>query len=168
MLTGKARGSNAVLLPPRDRAFIGSSILLVSALAWGYLAHLDHQMSSATGSAAGMARMGMAAAVPWRAADVLFTFAMWTVMMVAMMSATATPMLLLVAAIHGRRAEHAASMAALPFGLGYLAVWLGFSACATLAQWALHDAALLSPAMATVSPRLAGALLVGAGLFQLT
>jgi len=30
------------------------------------------------------------------------------------------------------------------FGLGYLVVWLAFSACATGAQWALHERALLS------------------------
>ena len=42
------------------------------------------------------------------------------------------------------------------FGLGYIIVWVGFSACAALAQWALHEAAMLSPAMAASSPRLAG------------
>jgi predicted metal-binding membrane protein len=39
----------------------------------------------------------------------------------------------------------------LSFGLGYFAVWLGFSACAAMAQWALHQGALLSLAMANSS-----------------
>jgi len=36
------------------------------------------------------------------------------------------------------------------------------------AQWLLHAGALLSPAMAASSPRIAGAILIGAGLYQLT
>ena len=54
------------------------------------------------------------------------------------------------------------------FGLGYLMVWLAFSACATAAQWALHDGALLSPTMATSSTPVAGVILVAAGAYQLT
>ena len=54
------------------------------------------------------------------------------------------------------------------FGLGYVTVWVGFSACAALAQWGLHQRALLSPAMAASSPYLAGAILIAAGAYQLT
>jgi predicted metal-binding membrane protein len=54
------------------------------------------------------------------------------------------------------------------FGLGYILVWTGFSACAALAQWALREAAMLTPMMAASSPRLAGAILIGAGAYQLT
>jgi len=54
------------------------------------------------------------------------------------------------------------------FGLGYLAVWTGFSACAAIAQEALHRAALLSGGMAASSPRVAGAILIAAGAYQLT
>jgi predicted metal-binding membrane protein len=45
---------------------------------------------------------------------------------------------------------------------------VGFSIAAALVQWVLHDAALLSPMMAASNPRVAGAILVGAGLYQLT
>jgi predicted metal-binding membrane protein len=54
------------------------------------------------------------------------------------------------------------------FFLGYLAVWTVFSAVATLAQWGLHKAALLSPTMAATSPVLNGGLLLAAGVFQWT
>jgi predicted metal-binding membrane protein len=54
------------------------------------------------------------------------------------------------------------------FLFGYLAVWTGFSAVATLAEWGLHQAALLSPAMAATSPTLNGGLLIAAGVFQWT
>src|SRR6266542_4426778 len=47
-------------------------------------------------------------------------------------------------------------------------VWTGFSVGATLAQYGLHQAAMLSPAMASSSSRLTGAILVAAGAYQLT
>ena len=115
-----------------------------------------------------MAAMGMTMDKPWTAADAFFTFAMWAVMMVGMMAGTAMPMLLLFAGAQAGRAERGAPLGALIFGLGYLAVWTGFSALATLAQWTLHKAAMLSPAMKTSSPRLAGVILLAAGAYQLT
>jgi predicted metal-binding membrane protein len=88
---------------------------------------------------------------------------MWVVMMVGMMAPAAVPMLLLFAGVNaGRRGN------VLAFGFGYFAVWTGFSALATFAQWALHQAAMLSPPMKTASPRLAGVILLGAGAYQLT
>lgn len=115
-----------------------------------------------------MMEMGMRMDAPWRVADVFLTFAMWAVMMVGMMSAAAAPVLLLFAATRARREERGVPPAVLMFGLGYVTVWMAFSLCATVTQWALHRAALLSPAMAVASPRFAGALLVAAGVYQLT
>ena len=154
-------------MPLRDNILIVSSIVLIAALAWAYLVLLQQRMSPSGAPAATMAGMGMMDA-PWRTTDVLFTLTMWFVMMVGMMSPAAAPVLLLFAATRARRAERGAPTAVLLFGLGYFTVWLGFSACATLAQWALHDAALLSPAMAAASGRVAGALLIAAGAYQLT
>ena len=54
------------------------------------------------------------------------------------------------------------------FLLGYLLVWTGFSALATLAQWGLHSAALLSPMMVSTSSVMGGVLLLAAGIFQWT
>jgi predicted metal-binding membrane protein len=70
--------------------------------------------------------------------------------------------------MQARRDRHGVHIAVLVFGLGYLAIWLGFSAAAALAQAALHQAALLSPAMKIASARLSGAILIGAGVYQLT
>ena len=47
-------------------------------------------------------------------------------------------------------------------------VWAGFSVAATLAQWGLHEVALLSPMMVGTSSTLGGLLLLAAGLFQWT
>ena len=115
-----------------------------------------------------MMGMGMRMNAPWASADFFFTFTMWTVMMIGMMTPSATPVLLVFAASHVRRAERGVPVAVGAFGLGYIGVWAGFSAIATLAQWALHQTALLSPLMATTSPRLAAALVIAAGIYQLT
>ena len=146
----------------RDRVFIASCIVLITALAWAYLIHLDRGMSSST------AKMGMVIDAPWTGLDVFFTFTMWSVMMVGMMATAAAPVLLVFSQTRAARVEGSASPSVVLFGLGYLAVWLGFSAFAALTQFALHQAAFLSPTMSVFSPRLAGAILIGAGVYQLT
>jgi predicted metal-binding membrane protein len=155
-------------LSRRDRVLIAGCIVVVTALAWAYLLHLDQRTTASAASQATMAEMGMVVNVPWRAYEVVFTFTMWAVMMVGMMGPSAAPVLLLFAEMQARRAGQGAPRFALAFGLGYLAVWAGFSACAALAQWALHEATLLSATMATSSPWIGGAILVGAGAYQLS
>lgn len=155
-------------LPARDKVLILSCITLITVLAWIYLLHLEHQMSSAIAQSNMMAAMGMAMNAPWTTTDLLLTFAMWSVMMVGMMGPSAAPMILLFAAAQSRRKGPSASKAAGIFGLGYIFVWAAFSAVATLAQWALHETALLSATMAVSSPRIGGAVLIAAGLYQLT
>src|SRR5438552_1217121 len=121
--------SIAVLIR-RDRVVISASIVLVVGLAWTRLLHLDRQM---------------AMTMSWTATDAFFAFIMWTVMMAAMMIPSAAPVLLLFAAARSRRGARDVPTSVLVFGLGYILLWVGFSACAALAQWALHDAAMLSP-----------------------
>ena len=114
-----------------------------------------------------MADMGMTMDMPWGAVDVFFTFAMWAVMMAGMMTPSASPVMLLFAGMHRRSAQRAPGVV-LAFGLGYLFVWAVFSAGAALAQWALHQAAMLSSEMTTSSARLGGVILIAAGVYQLT
>ena len=152
----------------RDRILISTCLVVISVLAWVYLVHLDRQMSSSMDHDTMMAQMGMAMDTSWTTADMFFTFAMWAVMMVGMMAGSAAPVLLLFAAAQARRAERGVRLAVLLFGLGYITVWVGFSACAALAQWGFHETALLSPAMTATSPYLAGAILIMAGAYQLT
>lgn len=156
--------------PRRDRLVISSCIVLVIALAWAYLVYLDRQMSASMAYDTMMKEMGMAMDAPWTPAVVLLTFAMWAVMMVGMMTGTVAPVLLLFARAQAARVDRSSGTLQLPvlmFGLGYVAVWTGFSACAALAQWALHAAAMLSPAMIASTP-VSGAILVAAGAYQLT
>jgi len=148
------------------RRVIGLAIAAVTLLAWVYLFHLSRQMSAAAADETMMAAMGMAMTAPWTWTDLLLTFVMWTVMRVGMMAPSVTPVLLLAA--NAPRSERHVIPPVLLFGAGYLLVWVGFSAIATVTQWLLHAGALLSPAMAASSPRIAGAILIGAGLYQLT
>ena len=96
-------------------------------------------------------------------------FTMWWVMMAAMMLPSAAPILLLFARIN--RKEKSAGRPFIPTGIfaaGYLVAWGAFSALATGLQWALERLGLLSPMMVTTSYWLGGAILLTAGVWQLT
>jgi predicted metal-binding membrane protein len=96
-------------------------------------------------------------------------FAMWWVMMAAMMLPSAAPMLLLFARVNRKaRADERPYVPTGIFAAGYLAAWGGFSALATALQWALEQLGLLSPMMVTTSYWLGGAILVATGVWQLT
>lgn len=156
-------------LSRRDRVVIAACLTIVTALAWAYLIHLDRAMSLEMAAwcltpDSVSASMGL----PLTAVDVWFTFAMWAVMMVGMMAPAATPVVMLFAAARAGGSGRSVPAAALFFALGYVAVWTVFSAVAALAQSGLHLAAQLSMTMAASSPRLAGAILVAAGAYQLT
>ncbi|MCD9120548.1 DUF2182 domain-containing protein [Cupriavidus sp. UGS-1] len=153
-------------LRQRDRLLVWGCMLVIAALAWGYLIHLHRSMAPAADHAAMMAGMGMA--MPWTAADGLYTFAMWVVMMIGMMAPAAAPVMLIYAGLQRRRQGKRLPATVVCFGLGYLAVWVGFSAAITLVQWGLHETMLLSPAMAISSRVAGGAILSLAGLYQLT
>jgi len=98
----------------------------------------------------------------WSVGYAAVTFAMWSIMMVAMMIPSAAPVIVRVAS-----GAQGFSTAAL-FTVGYLVVWTIFSAVATTAQWAFDSAHLLSDSMAIRSGVAAGIIVVAAGLYQLT
>lgn len=103
----------------------------------------------------------------WTSLDVLMAFLMWAAMMVAMMLPSALPMIDAVATIAARRkARGDAYTPASVFVVGYLVVWIGFSAFAAVVQWTLHKAALLTPMMESASPIMAGVLFLLAGAYQ--
>ena len=160
-------GSEVSALPRRDRLVVSTCLVLVVGLAWAYLLHLDRQMSSHMAYTTAMASMAMPAESTWKAIDVFFTFEMWTVMMVGMMAGTAAPVLMLFRASAVGRTVGSGSLPVFMFALGYLAVWVGFSACAALAQWALHDASPWALPIAASRPNVGGVILVAAGAYQL-
>jgi predicted metal-binding membrane protein len=108
----------------------------------------------------------------WTPAYWLISFFMWTAMMVAMMLPSASPMLLLYALVmrqSERKAEIPdASLRIAAFAAGYLALWSLFSLFAVTTQWGLEHFGAMSAMMMLRSPVAAGALLIAAGLYQLT
>jgi predicted metal-binding membrane protein len=105
---------------------------------------------------------------PWTATEFGLRLAMWAIMMVAMMVPTAAPMTLLYAAVARKAAAPHPLASTSIFVAGYIAMWMIFSVAATLAQHALDQAALLSPMMVSRSAVFGAALLIAAGVYQLT
>jgi predicted metal-binding membrane protein len=107
--------------------------------------------------------------VVWDWPHLLLLWAMWAVMMTAMMLPTAAPLILLYAAgartnaVRGGAARRIYALAA-----GYLLVWAVFSIGATALQRILASTLVLTPMMEPATPLAAAAVLGFAGLYQLT
>jgi predicted metal-binding membrane protein len=149
----------------RDRIIVLSGLALITALSWAYVASLASEMRNMDVEA----EMTMPRMQAWGVADFGLTVGMWAVMMVAMMTPSAAPMILMFAGVNQRRREQQVSYVPTSvFLAGYLGIWAAFSVLATAAQWGLHTVSLLSPMMAITSPVLGGVLLVAAGIYQWT
>jgi predicted metal-binding membrane protein len=152
----------------RDRALIALSILTMCAVAWAYLIYLVSEMPPMA-SGPDFVSMSMPAGHTWGSADFAAMFVMWSVMMVAMMLPSATPMILLYEKIHRKRESRGKTRNPIALFIGgYLLVWIGFSVFATLTNWALHSGGLLSSMMGRVTPVVAGISLLAAGAYQWT
>jgi predicted metal-binding membrane protein len=162
----------------RDRYVVLAAVLVVTALAWGYLVWLNGHVAMPIPQMAGMAMDGMEmnqtdmgtamtpAATPW-ATDLLLAFIMWAVMMVGMMTPSVTPVILLYARVGRRAASDGTPFAATGcFVAGYFLAWTGFSLVAASAQLALRKAALLSPMLLSENHFLGAAILIVAGIYQ--
>ena len=149
----------------RDRTVVGVSLVAITALAWTYLLYLASRMGGGDMSP----DMALPQMDAWGPVELLLTFVMWSVMMVAMMIPSAAPMIMLFMKINRTRREREGStVPTATFVSGYLLVWTAFSALATLTQWGLHDAGLLSPMMRSSSSLVSGILLIAAGAYQWT
>ena len=155
------RGSIAPRLPPREQLTVYAALAAITALSWLYLVRMPMAPSDL-----GAAGARLLSVLPPKLADIWVTFIMWSVMMVAMMLPSASPMILIYAAI-ARRQSKSSGFAICIFAGAYLVIWTFFSAAATAGQYALQRASLLEGASRASS--VAGAtLLFLAGLYQLT
>ena len=168
----KASRSSVEAIFRRDRWVTISGIILLTVLSWAYL----------FGLAAGMDDMAMEGDLmssvsglmgpqlsTWSVRDFFFMFLMWSVMMVAMMLPSASPLILLHVRVNRQQEAGGDGFhGTVVFAIGYLLVWTSFSAVATLLQWGLEKLAVLSPMMASTSPLLGAGLLLAAGIYQLT
>jgi predicted metal-binding membrane protein len=130
----------------RDRIITASGLLVLAGLAWLHLLH--------------MPTMGMA--------DFGLTFLMWAVMMVAMMLPSAAPMIGMFATLERRRSGRAGLVNTGLFLTGYVVTWGAFSAVAAAGDVGLRGAGLVNGAGGRAGPFLSSAVLIAAGLYQLT
>jgi predicted metal-binding membrane protein len=152
----------------RDRLIVIVGLLLVTIAAWTWILVGAGTDMYAFESMSDMAMSAMAPAA-WTISYAALMFSMWWIMMIAMMLPSAATVLLLFARIS--RNKKFGDRAYVPTGIfagGYLVAWGAFSALAVGLQWELEQLGLLSPMMVTTSYWLGGAILLAAGLWQLT
>ena len=160
--------NNLEWLLKRDRLMVSICLVVVTLLAASYIFSGAGMGMTALQMSEPMQYMGADRGSEWTTRDAISIFLMWWVMMIAMMLPSAAPTILLSAAINRR------SSAAPPYGnvaaftLGYLLAWAAFSVCAAAAQYWLQRAGMLSMHFESVNDVMTGALLVAAGLWQLT
>lgn len=163
----------AALVASREGLIVGVCLLAMSALAWWWL--VGHDAGTAVPPAASRAMPGMdmagmdmpAPAHPLSIAYFSGAFAMWAIMMVAMMLPTAAPMIALHEAFS--RKNQQSSTATAVFAGSYLLVWTYFAAMAALLQAALVAQGGVDAARLTLGDQqFAAGILLAAGVYELS
>ena len=132
-----------------ERALVAVSITALATLCWWYVAR------------AAIAAPSMMATMSEPSVGALVV--MWWLMMIAMMLPSAAPAILLYSRIRETRRENPTIAQPWVFLSGYLSVWLLFSIAAAFAQ-----RLATGPSMALHSNAAEGALLIAAGVYQLS
>jgi predicted metal-binding membrane protein len=150
----------------RPKAIAAGCVIINAGLGWFYLALLiAAPASSWFATVQALCRTLPEGAWSFSAAAV--TASMWSAMTLAMMLPSASPMILTYAEIAetaARKSERIVSP--LVIAAGYASVWLVFSLLATVIQIVLTRAALLNTGITSASGILAGAIFIGAGVYQ--
>lgn len=166
-----AAGSALEAVLRRDRLVVIAALAALALLSWAYIGWLaaspmDHEASVDVSGEMAMASAGFGR---WSAVQFLATLLMWTVMMIGMMTPSVAPMILVYSGVARQASSSGAAFASSGwFALGYFLAWIFFALLATLLQWALERALLLTPMTAQVGSSLGGAFLIAAGLYQWT
>ena len=139
-------------------------VLIVPLACWLWVIAMARDMyGPMTGASAWMMT------VNWDTPRLLLLWAMWAAMMAGMMLPTAAPILLLYArAMRNRDDEAHPSRQIYAMAAGYVVVWAAFSIAATALQRLLAESSLLTMMMEPADPRAAAAVLIIAGVYQLT
>lgn len=134
-------------------------LVTITVLSWLYLVGMAGDMAS-------MSVTDIMSLRHWTPGYFTMMLAMWVIMMVAMMTPSAAPMVLLYRQVAHKNRLADARWGTLLFTGGYLLVWAAFSLVATLLQWWLEEAAILSPMMVSQNHLFSGSVLVAAGIYQ--
>src|SRR5262245_45665535 len=135
-------------------------LVLVPVLSWTWIVLMARDMyGPMTGASAWMMT------AHWDGPHLLLLWAMWSVMMTAMMLPSASPLILLYGVV-ARRSRQGTPRQTYALVAGYLAAWTAFSFVATGFQSALASLLLVSPMMEASSSRVSATLLIVAGMYQ--
>ena len=105
----------------------------------------------------------------WMFSDFFLLFMMWSVMMIAMMTPSILPMLMLYTTLNSRKKIQGQDSASPMILLsGYLLSWILFSLFITLPQYFLHTNGYLNMMMEPMHAALAAFVLILAGIYQFT
>ena len=139
-------------------------LILLPLVCWSWIVVMARDMyGPMTGASAWMMTR------EWDTRHVFLLWAMWAVMMAGMMLPSAAPLLLLYGATARRRAAgRRATHEIYALAAGYMTMWSLFSLAAAAAQRLLSMLLVLSPMMTLRSPTLGAAVLVLAGVYQMT
>ena len=105
----------------------------------------------------------------WSLTDFALLFLMWFIMMIAMMTASVAPLILIFAMVNRQKQQQQNPY--VPAGYlfaGYYFTWAIFSLLATLLQWGLQQLDWLDPDMIVTHKVLGSIILILAGVFQFT
>jgi predicted metal-binding membrane protein len=163
---------------PHEMAVLVPSQTSMESSLPGTISMSGHEMMAAASGQSSTADM-LISPVTWTPGYAFHMFSMWWLMMIAMMLPSATPMVLLHAAVTRKglarandtgpdRPSHRVHSTTTAFITGYLAMWGAFSLVAVATQWAIGRGELLSAMMMSTSKLLSSGLLLAAGVWQLT
>ena len=105
----------------------------------------------------------------WSTNDFYQLIVMWSIMMIAMMSPSIIPTVLMFATVNkAKKNNNLQYSPTYIFYFGYLASWVLFSIGISIIQYPLHQVSLMNPMMASINGIFSGIILILAGIYQLT
>ena len=174
--------------PLKDRIIVYLGIILILGVSWGYIIGMGWHMGTLPFGTEPMKMDGsmkmdmnnksllesVLTWMPpmsgiWSFSDFFLLFIMWAVMMIAMMTPSILPMIMLFTSLNSKKIkENKPSASPLNLLMGYLLSWVLFSLVITFPQYGLHKIGLLTPMMEPTHAALGGVILMLAGIYQFT
>ena len=170
--------------PLRDRMTVYVGVFVVLLVSWFYILGMGWHMNTLPFVENKMMNMPMEKSMgfldtilmwmppssgSWILSDFVLLFLMWSVMMIAMMTPSILPMLMLFTTLNARnKSKGKDTSSTLLLLAGYLMSWVLFSLVITLPEYAMHKSGLLNPMMEPTHAYLGSVMLIIAGIYQFT
>ncbi len=178
-------------VPLKDRMTVYVGVLIILIVSWGYILGMGWHMGTLPFVENSNMAMDMNQSMSmgdkktsildtilmwmppsqgeWMLKDFFLLFIMWSVMMIAMMTPSILPMVMLFTVLNSKKKKNNQSSASsLILLAGYLVSWVLFSLVITFPQYAMHKSGLLNPMMEPTHAYLGSAILILAGIYQFT